>query len=465
MAWPAESLIFAPLRALLDVDPHFGYCSGTKSITRMDIKRETVSDSEVKLTITISPEEVQPFLVTAARHISEHMNIDGFRRGKAPYEAIVNNVGEMRVLEEAIEPMVRLHVAKALMDEKIESIGQPRVDIEKMVPGNELVFTATVTLMPEVSKIASYDKLTVEGKSTKAEEKDIEKAIKELTGMQTKEVRAPKDTEVTMDQMVVIDLEMKRDLVPVEGGSTQGFRVYMQEDHYVPGMKDEMLGMKEGDQKVFTLAFPKEHFQKHLAGAPVDFDVTVKEIYALESPTVDDAFAVSLGLKGVADLHEKIAENLEKENEEQEKRRIEREALELLAEKSAFGTIPEFLVEDEVEKMVHELEHAVTSRGGVFDDYMKSLGKTAGELREGMRDQGLLRVKVALLLRAIGTKEGLDVSNDDVQEEIEKQLALYKEDDEARDKLSSDAYRDYMRYRMRNEKVVDFLLEKMVKKA
>jgi len=431
----------------------------------MDIKRETVSDSEVKLTITVSPEEVQPFLVTAARHISEHMNIDGFRRGKAPYEAIVNNVGEMRVLEEAIEPMVRLHVAKALIDEKIESIGQPRVDIEKMVPGNELVFTATVSLMPEVKKIGDYKKLSVQAESTKAKEEDVAKAIKELTGMQTKEVRASKETGITMAEMVVIDLEMKKDGVPVEGGSTQGFKVYMAEDHYVPGMKEEMIGLKEGDQKSFTLTFPEAHYQKHLAGMPIEFAVTIHEIYTLDSPTVDDAFAVSLGLKDVADLKEKITENLEKENEEQEKRRVERVTLELLVDKSTYATIPEFLVEDEVEKMVHELEHAVTSRGGVFADYMTSLGKTEVELREGMRDQGLLRVKVALLLRAVGKKEGLDTSNDDVQEEIERQLALYKKDDEAREKLSSDAYHEYMRYRMRNEKVIAFLLEKMVKQA
>lgn len=429
----------------------------------MDVTREAISKSEVKLTIELSPEEVQPFLVTAAAHISEHMDIAGFRRGKAPYEAIVNNVGEMRVLEEALEPMIRLHVAKALMDEKIDSIGQPSVDVEKMVPGNALVFSATVTLMPVVEKLGEYAKPVVEAMSTKAQEKDITKALKELTGMQTKEVRSTAEQPVVADGMAVIDLVMKKDGVPVEGGTAQGFRVYIAEDHYVPGMTEQLVGLKEGDKKLFTLTFPAEHFQKHLAGTPVEFDVTVKEVYTLETPTADDAFAVTLGMKSLEDLREKIVENLEAENTEQERRRIERTALELLANTSTFGEIPETLVEDEVEKMMHELEHAVTSQGGVFADYLSSIKKSPVELREGMRDQGLMRVQVALLLREIGRSEAIDVSNDEIQSEIEKQLAQYKEGDEAREKLSSDAYRDYMHYRLRNEKVIARILTTMVK--
>ncbi len=431
----------------------------------MDVKRENVSNVQVKLTIELSTEEVKPFLMTAATHISEHLDIPGFRKGKATYDAVVNNIGEMKIMEEALEPMIRLHVAKALMDEKIDSVGQPKVDVEKMAPGNPVVFSATVTLMPEVKKLPNYGKLSVDGKSVKAEEKDIEKALKELTTMQTKEIRAEAGTAVTKDGMATIDLVMKKDGVPVEGGSTQGFRVYMSEDHYVPGMTEQIVGLKEGDEKSFTLSFPEEHFQKNLAGTPVDFEVVVKEVFTLDTPTVDDAFAVSLGMKDVKELKAKITENIESENKDQEKKRVEREALELLADKTTFAEIPDFLVDDEIEKMVHELEHAVTSQGGVFDDYLSSIGKSPVEVREGMRDQALTRVKVALVLREVGKQEELEVSNDEVQDEIEKQLAMYKEDDAAREKLGSDAYRDYMRYRMRNEKVITFLLEKMVKEV
>lgn len=431
----------------------------------MEVKRENTSKQEVKLTITLTAEEVKPFLMTAASHISEHMDIAGFRKGKATYEAIVNNVGEMRVMEEAIEPMVRLHLAKAMMDEQIDSVGQPQVDIEKMAPGNDVVFTAKITLMPTVEKLADFKKLSVDGKSTAAEDKDIERALKDLTGMQTKEVRAEAGTAVTKDGLAVIDLEMTKDKVPVEGGSTQGFKVYMAEDHYVPGMTKEIVGLKEGDKKTFTITFPDEHYQKHLAGHPVEFAVEVKEVYTLDRPEVNDAFAKTLGLKDEKELRAKIVENLEAENKEQEKRRVEREALEVLAEKSKYSEIPEFLVDDEIEKMVHELEHAVTSQGGVFADYLASIKKSPKELRDGMRDQALMRVKVALVLREIGKQEGVEISNDDAQAELQKQLDLYKENDDARKKLESDEYREYLKFRMRNERVIEMVLKAMVKEA
>ena len=432
----------------------------------MDVQRENLSKQQVKLTITVPADEMKPFLMTAASHISEHMDIAGFRRGKATYDAVVNNVGEMRVMEEAIEPVVRLHLAKAMGDEDLETVGQPDVNVEKMAPGNDVVFTATLTLMPNVSKLADYKKLKVDGEATAPEEKDIERALKDLTGMQTKEVRADKKTPVAKDGMAVIDLVMKKDDVPVEGGTTNDFRVYMAEDQYVPGMTEQIVGLKEGEEKTFSLKFPDEHFQKHLAGQDVSFEVNVKEVYNLERPEVNDEFAKSLGLKDEAELRSKIVENLEKENVEQEKRRVEREVLELLAEKSEFEEIPEFLVDDEVEKMVHELEHAVTKQGGKFEDYLQSMKKTPEELREGMRDQALMRVKVALVLRAVGKAENVEVTPDDVQAEIQKQLDMYKQEDtDARERLQSEAYREYVQYRMRNERVIDLLIEKMVKAA
>ncbi len=431
----------------------------------MTVTKENASKTEVKLTVTLTPEEVQPFLITAATHISEHMDMKGFRRGKATFEAVTGNVGEMAVLQEALEPIVRLHLDKALMDEAIETVGQPKVDIQKMVPGNELVFSATVTRMPEIKKLGNYEKVSIDAKSTDASQKDIDRALKDLTGMRTKEVRGTSSDAVTDKDMLVVDLQMTREGVPVDGGQSPNFRVYMNEEHYVPGMKEPLLGMKEGEQKTFTVAFPKDHYQKSIAGKDVECSVTVKELYHLEVPTIDDAFAVSLGLKDEAELCEKITENLKTENEQEETRRQEKEALELLAEKSSFTEIPEFLVDDEVEKMVHELEHAVERQGGAFTEYLQSIKKSPKELRDGMREQGLMRVKVALLLRAVAKAEGIAVAPDEVQTEIEKQAAMYGKEEEARERVLSPEYRDYTSYRMRNEKVVAFLRGKMVKPA
>ncbi|HJN85214.1 MAG TPA: hypothetical protein QF873_02775 [Patescibacteria group bacterium] len=237
----------------------------------------------------------------------------------------------------------------------------------------------------------------------------------------------------------------------------------MGEDFYLPGMRDKLIGVKEGDKKEFSLTFPEDHFQKHIAGQAVDVSVEVKEIYTLEVPELDETFAKALGMESVDNLKEQISANLEEENKQEEATRQEQEMLEAIASKSSFSEIPDSLVENEIEKMIHELEHAVEKQGGVFADYLKSINKTPEQLRDGMREQAMLRVKVGIILKAVGKKEEVEISNDEAQTEIEKQVEFYGDDEERKKQVRSNEYREYMKYRLRNQKVISLLKEKMVK--
>ncbi len=429
----------------------------------MQITQESISKTQVKLTIELTPEEVVPYLEESASHISESVSVPGFRKGKATLEAVTNNVGEMRVLEEAIELIIRGTLPDAVKQEGIDTVGSPSVDVEKTVPGNSFVYSATLTLMPQVKKLADYEKLSVKAKSTDATEENIEKALKDLTRMQTKEVRAKSDFVAGEKDLVVVDMDMKKDNVPLDGGTGKGYRVYMGEDFYLPGMRDKLIGVKEGDKKEFSLTFPEDHFQKHIAGQAVDVSVEVKEIYTLEVPELDETFAKALGMESVDNLKEQISANLEEENKQEEATRQEQEMLEAIASKSSFSEIPDSLVENEIEKMIHELEHAVEKQGGVFADYLKSINKTPEQLRDGMREQAMLRVKVGIILKAVGKKEEVEISNDEAQTEIEKQVEFYGDDEERKKQVRSNEYREYMKYRLRNQKVISLLKEKMVK--
>ena len=432
----------------------------------MKVTRENTSKTQMKLTIELTAEEVQPFLLTAAVHISEHMDIPGFRKGKATFDAVVNQVGQMRVLEEAIEPIVRLHTQQALTEEGITPVGQPKIEVEKMVPGSEFVFTAEVARMPEVKKMGDYKKLSIDAKSTEASDEDIAQALKDLTRMQTKEVRGTAEDKAVETDMLVINMEMKRDGVAVEGGQAQDFKILLAEhDLYIPGMTQELHGLKEGDKKTFTLTIPEENYQKHLAGQDVEISVEVKELFHLEAPTVDDAFATSLGLKDEKDLREKIAENIKNENEGEERFRQEREMLELLAEKSSFEEIPDILVNDEVEKMFHELEHSIEKQGGKFVDYMSSIDKTPAQIKEGMRDQALVRVKVAILLEEVAKQEKVEVKDEEVQKEIDTQSEAYPDNEQVKERLQSEQYKQYTKYRIRNKRTIDLIRGHMVKEA
>lgn len=416
----------------------------------------------MKLTITVSVEEMKPHLEAAVAHLAEHVEVPGFRPGKATAEALKKQLGEMAVYKEAVEQAVRATFLEAVMANKIEPVGSPVIDVIKMAPNNDFIYTAIVALMPVVELLADYKTLKIEKQKAEAKDKDVDLALRDIQRMQTKEVRAAAGSAATKDDKVVVNMNIKKDNVPLEGGQANDHAVFMAEAYYIPGFTDQLLGVKEGDKKTFKLEFPKEHYQKHLAGQEVEFEIDVKEIFNLQPPPLDDAFAVSLGQKDFASLKNIIQENIAHEKEEEEAVRQERTLLELLAKESRFQDIPDLLVNEEINKMTEELKHGVEEQGGVFEDYLKSIKKTLADLKLDFTPQALNRIKIALVIKEVAKIENIKPSEEEINEEVDHVAEHYKDNKEAKDRIYSPAYRDYLENVLRNRKVIEFLKGLMV---
>jgi len=427
-----------------------------------NISVEEKEKGQVKITFTVSPEEQQPFLEAAAEHISEHSMIPGFRPGKAGYEVVKQRVGEAKIMEEALEGMVRKLFVKAILDHEIDTVGSPKIDVEKMAPGNDLVFTAEVTRMPAVKELADFKTLSVEAKTPEVTDAEVDLALKDLSRMQTKEVRAESGAVVSQTDKAVVSMNMKKEGVPVEGGQSPNHAVFLAEEYYIPGFKEQLIGMKEGETKNFTLPFPAEHAQEFLAGRDVDFEIEMKEIFHLEPPTLDDVFAQSLGLRDFAMMKELIHKNLLDEKIREEQMRQEKEALELIASKTQFENIPDLLLNEEIEKMVHELKHRVEEQGMDFDKYIQSLKKTLPEVKLDFTPQALMRIKVAIAMREIAKRENLVVSEEELDKELDEVAARY-EDPDAKKQIYSPEYRQYFEQVVLNRKVIELVKNTMVK--
>lgn len=429
----------------------------------MTHKIEKQEDNKVIVTMTIPAADVEQGMRAAGERLAQSSEIKGFRPGKATYEVVKQRFGEMKLLEEAAEELVRNAFVKAMLDEDLETVGQPYFNVEKMAPGNDMVVTAEIALYPHAKNIADYNKLSVKKKDTAPTQEMIDQAKKDLVGMQTKETRAGKDYELKKGDKAVVTLTMKRDGVVLEGGHTQNHGIYTAEPYYLDGFVDNIIGAKEGDEKKFTLSFPKDHYQKPLAGTDVDFEVTVDEIFQLEAPEINDEFAKSVGLKDLKDLEEKLKQNLEMENIQEEMMRQEKEVLDLLAEKSDFEKIPDLLVNQEIEKMLHELKHNISSRGLEFDDYLKSINKSLPELKMDFTPTAIRRIEVSILVKEIAKSEDVKVDEKEVDVELDKIAKQYEGNKEAKEQVYSPQYREYVAHQLRNKKTVDLLREKMVK--
>ncbi len=427
-----------------------------------EIKMDELPKNTVKFTVRIPTEEARPYLEEAAVRISQSSSIPGFRPGKAGYDIVKQRVGEMKIYEEALESIVRKTYVEAILANQIETVGSPKIDVEKLAPDNDIVYTAEVGRMPRVTKLADFRKLKIKSKPSEVSDQDIANTLKDLQRMQTKEVRAVSGGAAAQNDKVIVSMNMKKDGVAIEGGSSPDHAIYLTEEYYIPGLKEKVIGMKEGESKTFTLPFPKDHTQKMLAGANIDFDVALKEIYHLELPELNDAFATSLGQKDFATLKELIRNNLKLEKENEERARQEKEMLELIAKESRFEDIPDLLVNEELGRMIMELKRGVEEQGLDFEEYVKHLNKTYADLKIDFTPQAIVRLKVALVLREIAKQEKVGVEEKEIDAELVRLAARY-EDKEARKRLYDPDFRDYTRTLLQNRKVIDLLRQAMVR--
>lgn len=416
--------------------------------------------SQIELVITVTPADYEKDMLAAATRLSERAAIHGFRPGKAPYEIVKQNLGEIKILEEALQSIVEKNYHAAVLAEKIDTIGMPEITIEKMAPGNDFVFKAVAALLPQV-KVADLSTIKVGKKDVKVDDTQINEVLENLRKMQAKEV--VKEGIAGKEDKIVVAMNMTKDKVPVEGGQAPQHQVYLSEPHYIPGFAEQLVGLKKDEVKEFTLKFPDEHYQKHLAGKTIDFHIKVNEIYSIEYPEINDELAIKLGQPSLIALKELLQTNLTKEAENKESQRLEMEILEKTVAASEFDEIPDVLINAEKQKMFQELKGSLEQQGMSFDKYLKDIKKTEEEIANDFSERAILRVKAALVSRQVAKENNIKVEQDELDKEVEVIKAAYQNDPKVNEALERRDVLDTLAATVQNRKVVAFLTEKIVK--
>lgn len=427
----------------------------------MKTQTKKLPKNQIEITVELEATEIQSQLEKAASRLSSKSRIDGFRPGKAPFDIVKQKFGEGAILEEALNDIVSATYIKAISKEKLEPIDTPKIDIVKLAPGNPIIYKATVSLLPKIN-ICEINKIKVEKKEVKIDEKKIDSTIKNLAESRRKEKLV--NREVQDKDIVEINMELLKNNVPIEGGIAKGHKVIMGEPHYVPGFDKKLLKLKKGDKKEFEINFPKDHYNKQLAGKPIKCRVEILGVYEKEIPKIDDEFAKTLGkFKDLKELRNQIKANIEKEAKMKEQERQEIEMLEKLTEKSTFDEIPEILLKEESRKMIAELEGNLANQGIKFQDYLTHLKKSEEEMKKEFLPQAKKRVKIALLLRKYAEEKNINVSEKDIDEEVEKITAYYPNDLEVQNQIRSEHYRNYLKNTLTNKKVINILKKDIIK--
>ncbi len=422
---------------------------------------EFLPKSEVKISFEISWDETKPYRDEAVRELSEAKPIPGFRPGKASYEDVKRAHGEMRILEIALERIVRANYVKAVLAEKIDTVGSPAVSVDALTPEQSVKFSTTSPISPKVTKLPDLKKCKVTKENKPVNEAQVEEAIDEMRRMRRAENKV--ERAATMDDLVIVDMEMTRDNVALEGGTGRDYRVYLSESHYIPGLTQKLEGIKAGEERLFKLPFPAEHFQKHLAGQEVDFKVKANEVYELTIPKADDEFAKGVGLESMDKLRELLKTNMQTETDQRAAEAAEVQLLEKLVDDSSFSEIPEILVNEEVRRMLAELQHGIEDQGMKWEDYLVSVKKTQDELRLDFVKQAIKRVQTAVLIKEFAKTQNIEVSEEEIHAEIDRILEQVPPTDaQTRERIASPDYHDYVSITMRNRRVLEWLKKECI---
>ncbi|MCJ7839880.1 trigger factor [Lederbergia sp. NSJ-179] len=391
----------------------------------MSAKWEKLEGNKGVLTVEVDVQTVNDGLDKAFKKVSKDINIPGFRKGKVPRPLFEKRFGVESLFQDALDFILPEAYATAVEEAGIVPVDRPEVDIEQMEKGKELIFTATVTVKPEV-KLGEYKGLEVEKMDDSVSDNDVEEELKTLQERQA-ELVVKEDGAVQDGDTVVIDFEGFVDGEAFEGGQSENFSLEIGSGSFIPGFEEQLIGVKSGEEKEVEVTFPEEYHAAELAGKPAVFKVKVHEIKTKELPELDDEFAKDVDEE--AETLEELRANIKKRLTESKKNEAEQKLRNDLVDKATANAevdIPEIMVENELDQMMQEFEQRLQMQGMNLDLYSQFSGQNQEDLRSQMKEDAEQRIRTSLTLEAIAKAENIEVEEEDVQGEINKMAEMYK---------------------------------------
>jgi trigger factor len=416
--------------------------------------------SRVQLEIEVAPDEVSRHFATAYRHVAERTKVPGFRPGKAPRHVIDRFVGRGSVLAEAIDHLVGESYDAALDQTTIIPIDQPQVDIDPgaVVEGQTVTFTATVAVRPEVT-LGAYTDYPFTLETPEVTDEQVGGVIEELRNEQAT-LRPVDDRGAAKGDVAAVKFAGTIDGEPFEGGSADRLPLIIGDDRMIPGWEDQLIGLKVGETKGFDIGFPDDYRVEDLRGKQAHFEVELLDLRERILPEVDDEFAKSTGdVATVEELRAEIRDALAKRAEAEARHAFADRIIDFAAS-NATVELPEVMVANEIEIMRDELGNRLAQQRIGMQQYLELAKQTPEELATELREPAERRVKVLLTLSAIAEKEGIDATDEEIQAEIDEQLARYGNDPRLAESLGSRRGRSYLRMTIRNRKLVDSLIDR-----
>ena len=422
----------------------------------MSLQVENLEKNMAKITVEVPSEQFEEAIKTAYNKNKGRFSIPGFRKGKAPLAMIEKMYGSEVFYEEAVNIVLDDTYGDAAEESKLEIVSRPEIDLVQVEKGKPLIYTATVAVKPEVT-LGQYKGVEVERATAEVTDEDVEKELKKVQE-QNSRLLTVEDRPVEDGDHTIIDFEGFVDGVPFDGGKAEDYSLVIGSHAFIDTFEEQLIGKSIGEECEVNVTFPEEYHAKDLSGKQAMFKVTVKEIKVKELPELNDEFAGEVSEfetldEYKTDLRAKLLETKEKQAATENENRVVEKVVE-----DASMDIPEPMMEYQIQNMINDYARRMQGQGMSFSDYMKYTGMTADRLKDQARPQAEKTIRTRLVLEAVVKAENIQVTDEKLEEELQKMAGTYKMDiSQVKSRMGEQGIKQ-MREDLAVQEAVDFLV-------
>ena len=429
----------------------------------MSVQVENLEHNMAKLTINVSAEELEKALDSAYKKQKGQISVPGFRKGKVPRAMIEKMYGAGVFYEDAANILMQQTYPAAIDESGVDIVSRPTVDVVQIEKGKEFIYTAEVAVRPEVT-LGKYMGVTVTKIDTTVTDEEVDAELEKQRNKNARTVTVT-DRPVAEGDTAVIDFEGFVDGVAFEGGKGENHPLEIGSHTFIDTFEDQLVGKNTGDEVEVNVTFPEKYQAEDLAGKPATFKVKINEIKTKELPELDDEFAQdAAGVDTLAEYKEELKKNLTEKKETEAKKTKEDEAIKKIIDKSKMD-IPEAMINTQCETMVEEFAQRIAQSGLTMEQYLQFSGMTVDQLKEQVRPEALTRIQSSLVLEQIAKDENIEVTDADVDAEVEKMAKAYGMEPDKLKEYMGDAEKESMKKDIAITKAVDLIMDNIKERA
>ena len=429
----------------------------------MSVQVENLEKNMAKLTIEVAAEEVEKALQAAYMKEKGKISIPGFRKGKVPRQMIEKMYGPAVFYEDAANTLIQDNYPSAVDESGIDIVSRPTIDVVQIEKGKSFIFTAEVAVRPEV-KLGKYLGVQVTKIDTSVSDDEVAAELEKEREKNARTVTVT-DRAVQNGDTAVIDFEGFVDGVAFEGGKGENHPLEIGSHSFIDTFEDQLVGKNAGDEVDVNVTFPEQYQAAELAGKPALFKVKIHEVKAKELPELNDEFAQDASeFDTLEEYKADLKKRLEEQKENDAKRTKEDEAIQKIIDKSSMD-IPEAMLDTQCENMINEFAQRIAQSGLSMEQYMQFSGLTLDKLKEQVRPEAETRIKSSLVLEQIAKDENIEVSEDEINAEIEKMAAAYGMEADKLKEYMGDSEKESIARDLKVTKAVDLIMENVKERA